>query len=104
MNTNLPLVFSSSSLPSLTKLEGETYPCTASRSSLRTITFLWVEGMVGTGAYPNLLYSRYSRILLFFSSWSSAGVVLEHPSSQEINVYDMVISLFRSFVPLLPAV
>src|SRR5437016_8248940 len=97
MNTNLPLVFSSSSLPSLTKLEGETYPCTASRSSLRTITFLWVEGMVGTGAYPNLLYSRYSRIFAVF-------FVFGDPSSQEINVYGMLSGLFRSFVPLLPAV
>src|ERR1039458_873082 len=45
MATTLPEVLSNSSLPSTTKLAGETNPLIESRSCLRTTTFLWVEGM-----------------------------------------------------------
>ena len=43
----VPEVFSNSSLPSCTNCAGDTYPETVSRSILRTITFLCVEGMKG---------------------------------------------------------
>src|ERR1017187_2076156 len=50
MATTLPEVLSNSSLPSTTKLAGATNPLMESRSCLRTITFLCVEGM-GWGAF-----------------------------------------------------
>src|SRR5206468_8168627 len=45
MATTLPEVFNNSNLPSRTKCAEATYPFKESRSALRTITFLWVEGM-----------------------------------------------------------
>src|SRR5579864_6801634 len=42
----VPEVFKSSSLPSCTNCSGDTYPETVSRSILRTITFLCVEGIL----------------------------------------------------------
>src|SRR5690349_6897400 len=51
--TTFPAVFKSSSLPSLTKLEGETNPEIESRSILRTMTFLCVEGMKFGGWQQN---------------------------------------------------
>src|SRR5579872_1041521 len=45
MRMTVPLVFRTSTLPSWMNWVGETYPETESRSILRTITFLCVEGI-----------------------------------------------------------
>src|SRR4051812_33388810 len=45
MATTLPEVFNNSTLPFTTKAFGATNPLTESRSSFRTTTFLWVEGI-----------------------------------------------------------
>src|SRR5690349_18822570 len=49
MRMTVPEVLSTSTLPSLTNWVGETYPETESRSILRTMTFLCVEGIFESG-------------------------------------------------------